>query len=112
MGLLTATQLKTLGDEAAKGNHRHTINKLAKTLFANDDTAIVAMTSALGYISTAQQKIAEYAFMSEYHGQMKTKFRDDCVAKYGQAMANVGLAAGVAAAQAQAKAAPKAKAGV
>ena len=110
MDHLNATQLKALGDTSALGNHRNTIHKLAKTVFATDDAAVVAMSSTLSYITAAQRSICEYAFMSEYHGQMKTKFRDDCVAKYGQAMANAGMVAGVAAAQAQAKAAPKAKA--
>ena len=108
MGLLNATQLKALGDTSSLGNHRNTIHKLAKTMFANDDAAVVAMSSTLNYITAAQRSICEYAFMSEYYGQVKTKFRDDCVAKYGQAMAHVGMAAGVAAAKAAA--APKAKA--
>ena len=109
-GQMAAPTLKTLGDTAAMGNHGYTMKGLAKAIFANDVAAVQQMTSTLGYITKAQHAIVEMAFVSQYHGQMKTKLRDDVVEKYGQAMANAGMVAGVAAAQAQAKAAPKAKA--
>ena len=103
---LNAEQLKSLGETAAMNNHKYTVKALAKAIFSADDMAVVAMTAAMGYITTAQINMAELAFVSQYHDQMKSAFRDDVISAYGEAMARAGMAAGmIAQAKATAKAA-------
>jgi hypothetical protein len=92
LGLMTSSQLKTLGDVAGMGNHKYTIRGLSKAIFATDEAEVVAMTSAMGYITEAHQCMVEWAFAQQYQDMSKTKFRDDVMTQYGLVMKAEGVA--------------------